>query len=495
MAYKPYQERVDQFLADYADKFIPTLVTGKGTKESPYTNMAGPQANPLSKEQLDLEKTKIIANSVSPDTFNKVMETMRGERAIPSHEVFTGRGTKENPFTNLSGPSFFNTAEGSKYLSERATAIPHVSTGFKPPTGMGTLEEIRTAIPNELLRGAPTVGGETERAVPSLESMYGIKREGNVFTLPGGEGTMTVGPERFFVGGKEVPAGTPGAISGDEMARQRILREAAAGGSAIPLSAMGESAIPMAGRFGGGMVAGPSGAPTFEMPADISNALDRIGRTLANTEATWRNPLTGKDEPLTSRMRENLREQAQNLMEFTTARNAFAKNIYEIQSELPYKASMADYYRRMAGVHEAALPSEIFARYASGMTALSESEKPVAFPPGSAIYQGAKSLGYVPEKKEAIHPIIRDIINKSQIIDQTTGQASGFDIRGARQKIGYIAPWLKAQGIEVPKESYKMTKKEFLAEQRAFMKTLPAKERKRYTPQYTEELWKEYWGD
>jgi len=39
------------------------------------------------------------------------------------------------------------------------------------------------------------------------------------------EGTATVGPERFFVGGKEVPKGTPGATSGDELARQRIPRE------------------------------------------------------------------------------------------------------------------------------------------------------------------------------------------------------------------------------------------------------------------------------
>jgi hypothetical protein len=37
---------------------------------------------------------------------------------------------------------------------------------------------------------------------------------------------MTVGPERFFAGEKEVPAGTLGAVSGDELARERILREA-----------------------------------------------------------------------------------------------------------------------------------------------------------------------------------------------------------------------------------------------------------------------------
>jgi len=43
-----------------------------------------------------------------------------------------------------------------------------------------------------------------------------------LYTLPGTEGTATVGPERFFAGKKEVPAGTRGAVSGDELARQRI---------------------------------------------------------------------------------------------------------------------------------------------------------------------------------------------------------------------------------------------------------------------------------
>jgi len=34
--------------------------------------------------------------------------------------------------------------------------------------------------------------------------------------------TLSVGPERFFLNGKEVPLGTAGAISGDQIARERL---------------------------------------------------------------------------------------------------------------------------------------------------------------------------------------------------------------------------------------------------------------------------------
>jgi hypothetical protein len=81
------------------------------------------------------------------------------------------------------------------------TAIPGDELNEKLPIEpQGDLSEIRKEI------------------LPSGETRY---------TLPGTEGTATVGPERFFLKGKEVPVGTRGAVSGEELARKRILKEAA----------------------------------------------------------------------------------------------------------------------------------------------------------------------------------------------------------------------------------------------------------------------------
>lgn len=471
---RPYQQKVDEFLANYTDQFIPTVITGKGTKESPYTNLGGPETPvPLSKEQLQLERDKMLASSIHPDTFNKVIETMRGERAIPSRD-------------------FSNTIEGQKIMRERATAIPHVSTGLgsgERPIDMSMNPETQQfeMAPSHEVGNYPIANAPPEKAIPSLESVWGIKREGNTFTLPGGEGTMTVGPERFFKGGVEVSAGTPGAMSGDQLARDRILRESAAGGSAIPLSGIGESAIPT-GR--GGEI------PGYEMPGEIKSALASIQKVLMQPSGPIYAPsgkmaYAGGYRP---HQINAMQDYADTLQKLAGTGAMYQAKMSEIGAEKPYREAMGDYYRRMAGVHEAALPSEAFARYATGTHALSESQRPVAFPPNSAVYQGAKLLGYVPEKPEAIHPIIRDVINKSMMVDPNTGMQTGFDIRGARQKIGFMAPWLKTQGINVPKESYKMTKPEFLGEQKAFLSRLPKKDRAKYSPEYTESLWNEYWG-
>src|SRR3972149_7987879 len=490
MADKPYQKRVDEFLADYTDKFIPTLITGKGTKETPFTNMSGPEASPLTREQLDLEKTKILANSISPDIFTRVLDTMRGERAIPSHQVNLGTPMSE----------FSNSPEGQRIMRERAIPIPHVSTGFLPPTGGGTLEEIRSSIPNELAQGpgggvidmAQNKEGVFEKAIPSLESQWGIKREGNIFTLPGGEGTMTVGPERFFLGGKEVPAGTPGAVSGDQLARDRIEAE-----SNAQRTAWGEEFAPVPRSY---YEAHPEERYLDELSRRNTPIMDNILRAIAQNRQMLPGYGLSSDRTVGEIQRLGAGKRLQGLSEVLVTAGAIpgqttAKFLENI-GQGSQRQAMADYYNRMAGVHEAAIPSETFARYATGAHALSEAERPYAFPPNSAVYQGAKLLGYVPEKPEAIHPIILDIINKSELIDPNTGmKTGGFDIRGARQKIGYIAPWLGSRGIDVPKEAYKMTKPEFLGEQKSFIAKLPKKERNRYTKDYTEQLWKEYWGE
>lgn len=92
------------------------------------------------------------------------------------------------------------------------------------------MREIRSSNSSEV----PIPGDEFNKKLPldPQGNLSEIKKEvlpsGETrYTLPGTEGTATVGPERFFLRGKEVPAGTVGAVSGDELARKRILREAA----------------------------------------------------------------------------------------------------------------------------------------------------------------------------------------------------------------------------------------------------------------------------
>lgn len=511
MANRPYQEKVDQFMADYQDKFLPTLITGKGTPEAPYTNMGGPEtAIPMTKEQGQLERDKLLASSIHPDTFSKVLD------------VISGKGTPGSPFTNLSGPEKAiptQPAMGGPYNPQlNRPALPELFKRFaayNPEITTPEAQQLQNVWPTE---PTPfTVGGTTSGTLDQLRAAYGanypnpetgvIPRGGNVINMtpeptggfeaekpvPGGwdwkgelakQGTYSVGPERFFSGGREVPAGTPGAVSGDQLARERI---GAGGGSAIPLSAMGEAPIPT-GRA-------PE-IPGYEMPGEIRTALQGIQKILMQPSGAIYSPsgrqaYAGGYRPHQINALENF---AGTLEKMAATGAGYQTKMAEIGAEKPYREAMGDYYRRMAGVHERALPGEEFAKYATGMHALSEAERPHAFPPNSAVYQGAKLLGYVPEKPEAIHPIIRDIINKSEFIDPNTGMKGGFDIRGARQKIGYIAPWLRSQGIEVPKESYKMTRPEFMAEQKAWVSRLPKKERSKYTSQYTNQLWGEYWG-
>ena len=503
MANRPYQEKVDQFMADYQDKFLPTLITGKGTPEAPYTNMGGPEPPvPMSKDQAQLERDKILAASIHPDTFSRVLDVMKGvgKTALGTGE-YLGLGMGYLPQRGQeaieSGLGIEPTKPprwSSQRIGERMeellpggpTLRPITETGlgaagyrFAPPT----LADIQAAIPPDFARGGnvinmtpgPTGAFEAEKPVPGGWDWRGELAK---------QGTYSVGPERFFAGGREVPAGTPGAVSGDQLARERI---GAGGGSAIPLSAMGEAPIPT-GRA-------PE-VPGYEMPGEIRTALQGIQKILMTPSGAIYSPsgrqaYAGGYRPHQINALENF---AGTLEKMAATGAGYQTKMAEIGAEKPYREAMGDYYRRMAGVHEKALPGEEFARYATGMHALSEAERPHAFAPNSAVYQGAKLLGYVPEKPEAIHPIIRDVINKSVLTDPNTGMAGGFDIRGARQKIGFMAPWLKAQGIDIPREAYKMTRPEFMAEQKAWVSRLPKKERSKYTSQYTNQLWGEYWG-
>lgn len=80
----------------------------------------------------------------------------------------------------------------------------------------GAISEAKPETAQKLPSGSLADYGITTETLPSGETQY---------TLPEGQGTMKVGKERFFAGGKEVPKGTSGAVSGDELARQRIAKE------------------------------------------------------------------------------------------------------------------------------------------------------------------------------------------------------------------------------------------------------------------------------
>lgn len=494
---RPYQKKVDEFLAGYTDKFLPTLVTGKGA-------MAGPETEkPVGLAGKDLVQQNLyetLARSVHPDTMNRVMETMGG-RGVGVGSLMAGQGTRESPFTNLIGPrqaipshnvplgspmsTFSSSPEGQRIMRERAIPIPGVSAGFRAPTGGGTLEELRAAIPPEFARGttapiemAPNGEGIYEQAIPGGGDWRGDLAK---------TGTWSVGPERFFLGGKEVAEGTPGAVSGDELARQRITTE-----NKPPETGFG--GFMKGSALGGYYDAHPEERVRDQMMAELKPISDTYLGLIEKNKSILQGFGLPADQKTASAMQIQATKNIDELQKGLGIMPKMFEEFYKTQAEQPYKKAMADYYRTKGATETALGPAEFFERMARGQGYLAEAERPHAFPPNSAVYQGAKLLGYVPEKPEAIHPIIRDVINKSTMVDPNTGQSTGFDIRGARQKIGFMAPWLKAQGIQVPKESYKMTKPEFMAENKAWIEKLPKKERKKYTPQYTEQLWGEYWG-
>lgn len=111
-------------------------------------------------------------------------------------------------------------AVGLPYTATPSLGIePQISTvsGPQPPPYTGERPwrnkpaPVRTPLP-----GGPRVPMEYQD-IPPYEPGWINYDEGIKYKM---------GPERFFSGGKEVPSGTTGAVSGDELARQRIMREA-----------------------------------------------------------------------------------------------------------------------------------------------------------------------------------------------------------------------------------------------------------------------------
>jgi len=478
MADKPYQRKVDEFLADYQDKFLPTLVAGKGTAESPFTNMSGPgAAQPvMDKTQAQLERDKMLATSIHPDTFNRVLDVMKGGGTIPSHRV--------QPGTPMS--QFSNTLEGQRIMQERAIPIPGVSTGFNPPIGGGTLQEFKAAIPPVFARGGnainmtpgPTGAFEAEKPVPA----GGWDWRGELAN----QGTWSVGPERFFLGGKEVPAGTPGAVSGDQLARERIGRE---GGSAIPQ---------------GWNVSLPGGGSYWETPemnararaesesmygggGGITSALGDIQKILMKPSPSTDVWSPGGNIRFAGGYGKGHKDALVGL-------GGILAKMAETEAEKPYRKGMVDYYSRMAGVKEAELPSDIFYKRAMGEHALKESLKPWMMPPGTSYQNLEGKWVTAPEKSEPIRAVIQDVYKRNFTPNPITGEMKGVGgVKAELRSMRKTMPELR----DLPKEAYKETKAEFMDAHKKWFAGLEPKERKAYEKKHKGEdlgkLYKEYW--
>ena len=163
-------------------------------KWKPYMDLMGPIS------QIPEEKTPLFPRDrggvTSPDPLEGLSEEERKRRIALLRKEFPEETiASHGPTTTASTLSPDNMAN----VMTKGSVPKEEFTEFPKMEKQGDLSEIRKEI------------------LPSGETL---------FTLPGTEGTAKVGPERFFVGDKEVPAGTPGAVSGDKLARERILMEA-----------------------------------------------------------------------------------------------------------------------------------------------------------------------------------------------------------------------------------------------------------------------------
>jgi len=488
MANRPYQEKVDQFLADYQDKFLPTLITGKGTPESPYTNMGGPEAAiPMTKDQAQLERDKMLASSIHPDTFSKVLDVM------------SGKGTPGSPFTNLSGPEKAipnQPAMGGPYNPQlNRPALPELFKRFaaynpeittpeaqqlqnvwpaepSTPTGGGTLAEFQAAIPPDFARGGnvinmtpgPTGAFEAEKPVPGGWDWRGELAK---------QGTYSAGPERFFVGGREVPAGTPGAVSGDQLARERI---GAGGGSAIPLSAMGEAPIPT-GRA-------PE-VPGYEMPGEIRTALQGIQKILMTPSGAIYSPsgrqaYAGGYRPHQINALENF---AGTLEKMAATGAGYQTKMAEIGAEKPYREAMGDYYRKSGEIHEKALPSEIDARMAEAEYRRSQTHGPI-LGADQSMWMNGKWIT-APGRTKPAQDLMEGIRKSSMKVDPNTGALLGFDEATFK---GTMRAYVKAGFLthkDVNPDYLKIGKEEW----KAAKQSRAIAEKRKVKPKELEEAW------
>jgi hypothetical protein len=140
---------------------------------------------------------------------------------IPLPFPFAELRRRETPL-QIPGESFLPETAGAAGYRKRPGDVMTI-----PPTGGGTTPAPRR---REEFMALPPI--PTTPPAPGAPGGDWIEAEG---------GRYRVGPERWFAGGREVPTGTPGAVSGDVLARERLFREtprlgegAYAGGYPVP---------------------------------------------------------------------------------------------------------------------------------------------------------------------------------------------------------------------------------------------------------------------
>jgi len=402
----PGEDRVRRFLDGYKEQFNASLLGGQGVAKAQETTVAG---TPMSPDQAKLEKIKLENAAlesrdrlVHPDTLKIIM----GDKAIPAHTP--GLGTPASDFSNSS--------EGRILMDRNATPIPHVSGGFNPALTTTDL----AGFPNQLSRGGAI---EMAKVGPDRFAPAGISEEAAAFRK---DQAIPTGTTYFQY---TTPDGRTGYTDREE--------NIPPGSRAITRSFEDTGNVAFGGGGGGGGYAGSpvpmalTGTPQFQVPGEIQQNMSDIQRILMKpterpmgyTDRGWQ-PI-GKEGGYSKHKLSQLGEMAKTWGTLAHTGAGFDAKMAELGAEAPGRAALADYYSRMAGVHEQAIPWENYARAGAGAHAFSEANKGPVMGPGYSMRIGDNWIT-APEKKEPIHPIVQRAMTDSFSTD-ATGAKLGFN--------------------------------------------------------------------
>ena len=511
---RPYQDAVDQFMADYQDKFFPTLITGKGTAESPYTNMGGPEtAIPMTKDQVQLERDKLLASSIHPDTFGKVLDVMRG------------KGTPGSPFTNLSGPEKAipnQPAMGGPYNPQlNRPALPELFKRFAAYN-----PEITTPEAQQLLIPAEptpfTVGGTTSGTLDQLRAAYGANYPDPVTGIIPGGGRGGFG-KTFMPTGKDVidmenlgrkPIPTPRWDYKGELAKQgtysfepeadylkrtgrtalptpdEAARIAMNVAPAIPTGSPGWNVhLPGGGSYwetpemNARSRAESGGGGGYEMPGEIKTALQDIQKILMTPSPSQDIWSPGGNIRFPGGYGKAQKDTLANLAGTLTGYQARMAEIGVRKGELGVREGELGVREREIGVHEKALPSEIDARMAEAVYRRSQIHGPI-LSADQSMWMNGKWIT-APGRTKPVQELMEGIRKSSMKVDPNTGAQLGFDEATFK---GTMRAYVKAgllTHLDVNPDYLKMSKEEF----KAGMTTKAMNEKRKIKPKDIDEAW------
>lgn len=485
----PYEEDINKMITDLARQRSSAFFTNiPKDYRPPVDPLQAYQTRNLTKEQLDLEKSKLLAESVPQNVFRSVIDLLKGSTPTPA---------PQNPSTS-------KFLERQRILSEATTPIPHVSAGFL------AREKREAPLPSitEVLGGGYPVGWEDlpaqtqiqttqEKPIPTgttLETLWGIRREGDAYVLPEGQGQMWVGPERFFIGRREVEAGTPGAISGDELARRRLLDLTKGGGIwtgervirpeefaprtynvQLPdgtIIQQVERPIPLE----------ETGLRTYEIPKDIQSSIEEIRKVVMKP---------GKKGGYGKAKLGAIEKMLDTLGGLAMAGATYQARMAEIEAQKKQAEALAEYNRRIASLKEAELPADILYKTALARQAMLETQKPIIVSPGASLLTEKGEWITAPQKQEEISRLIQGAYQRAFTPDPVTGKIPGLP--ALRKELAHLRLIYPEQLKNLPKEAYKTPKGEFIAKFYEWLETLPKSERKKYKKEDIEKLYQEYW--